>query len=710
MTVQSARIKLCAVGCGAITEQLYLPALSKIASCELVSLIDLDLSRASALAERYGVAHCGRTVSDIPPAAEAAIVALPNYLHHPVSCELMRRGLHVLCEKPMATTKADAEDMVRCASENNVCLNIGNIRRFYWASRQVKEIMDSGAFGDLVSFRIHEGYIHNWPTVSGFYFDKKKAGGGVLTDIGAHVLDLLLWWLQDYPSEIKYQDDNFGGVEAECYVELRFGTSISGSIRLSRLMHLQNEYTLTFQHGSVTFYPYDSGGLCNAITVNRNGKQTLLKATKMTGVFDYFTQQVGSFLRYIKTGESSVIAAESIIPSIRLIEECYQTAARLELPWSHIKEPPTIVTRGKVKKKEIQHLKILITGASGFIGGRVAERLYFDYGNIPHCLVQSYVKLLRLARFPTEIVLGNVLDYESLLQATAECDVVIHCAYGNTENEELNNKINIIGTENLIRAVLERRVRKFIYLSSIEVYGKDQPAVVDEQTETKRSVRDYGNSKLEAERLCLKYFREKNLPVVILRLALVYGPYNPIWTVAVVRRLLSRGFCVNEQFNGLCNPVYIDDCVDGILLAMTNDNAVGETFIISGGERCTWNEYFTKYNEILGMPPLESAGNMQLRLYRLLRKVFDVAYNYYRPKYGRDMLFTYNWLRERRQIPNLKALLQKGSLLETLDIFSRPAYYSIEKAKRELGFEPGYTFDRGMELMRQYLLHMSRTR
>lgn len=140
--------------------------------------------------------------------------------------------------------------------------------------------------------------------------------------------------------------------------------------------------------------------------------------------------------------------------------------------------------------------------------------------------------------------------------------------------------------------MLETAVRRVVYLSTTEVYGDTPPDIVDETTEpTTPTANSYARSKLAAEQLCLEYSRARALPVVILRLALVYGPHSPIATVAVVERLLNRGFCASELFDGLCNPVFVDDCVDAISRASTRDNVIGETFIINGGETLTWNAY-----------------------------------------------------------------------------------------------------------------------
>jgi nucleoside-diphosphate-sugar epimerase/predicted dehydrogenase len=707
MKKQAAPIALCIVGCGAHVEQAYLPILCAIPNCRVESLIDVNLVRCRMLAERYNIGHYSQTIDNIPPTVNAAIVALPHYLHGPVSCELMKKRLHVLCEKPMATTTAEAENMVRCAEENNVHLLIGNIFRRYWTSERVKELIDWEQLGRVVSFQIEAGYVNNWPTTTGFFFDKKKSGGGVLIDIGAHVLDLLLWWLADYPTVINYEDDDFGGVEAECHLELRFRGATTGSVKLSRLRNLENKYSMIFERGSIFFEPYDSSQVCNAITLQQDGRKVLLRPPRPLKYADYCRQQLESFIGATRSEVASTAMAASIIPSIRLMNDCYATATRLSVPWLQPKMHRDLVpgTHGG-KNVDIEKQRVLITGASGFIGGRVAERLFFDYGNSARCLARNYAKLARLSRLPTQLVLGDMLDYESLVKASAGCDAVIHCAYGNTGDDALDEKINVLGTENLLRASVDNRVKMFIYLSSVEVYGRSQPPVVDETTEPGDPGNSYARTKLEAEKLCLKYYRESSLPVVVLRLAVVYGPHSPIWTIDVVNRLRNGGFCLSEKFSGLCNPLHVDDCVDAVFLSLLRPDVIGKTFIISGGETVTWNDYFAKYNEILGLAELRAVSNGQLQLYKIVRRVFDIGFKYLRERHGHQLFFAYNRLRERRRIPNLKAVLQKGSLLNTHEIFARQTYYEIEKAKRKLGFEPKYDFDSGMKSVKQWLLQI----
>src|SRR5262249_3465764 len=156
---------------------------------------------------------------DIIGKVDAAIVALPNYLHAPVVIDLLRHGIHVLIEKPMALKVTDCDKMLEAASSAGTVLAVGLEYRFFNSSRFTKRALGNNLLGDIRSFDLRLGIIPTWPFATDYLLRKESAGGGVLADFGVHVLDLLLWWLGDYES-VEYRDDAVGGVEAECELNL----------------------------------------------------------------------------------------------------------------------------------------------------------------------------------------------------------------------------------------------------------------------------------------------------------------------------------------------------------------------------------------------------------------------------------------------------------------------------------------------------------
>jgi predicted dehydrogenase len=323
------RIRVAIVGCGAITELAYLPALARLSDVEIACLVDVDRARARLLADRYGVTSTVGDARELAGGVDVAAVALPHDLHRPVGCALMEHGINVFCEKPLACTATDAEAMVTCAEQHGVRLGVGNIRRLFWNSGAVRQVITSGRLGRLVHVRCDEGSVYDWPTVSGFFFDRRRAGGGVLMDTGAHVLDLLLWWLGEYPVSITYADDDYGGVEAECTARFSFRSGIDAEVSLSRIAKLRNRYVLRFTGGEIAYHPHDY----SAIAVRPTGKRARLERGPNHSFEAYFATMLAGFVDAVRTGAPSPLEGRSVLPSIRLIGDCYAAATRLVAPW-----------------------------------------------------------------------------------------------------------------------------------------------------------------------------------------------------------------------------------------------------------------------------------------------------------------------------------------------------------------------------------------
>ena len=167
--------------------------------------------------------------------------------------------------------------------------------------------------------------------------------------------------------------------------------------------------------------------------------------------------------------------------------------------------------------------KILVTGATGFIGGRVCERLVQADVTSVRALVHSPHRAARIARLPVELCPGSLLDPAALELATKDCTVIIHCGLAQARGI-------YTGTENLLRVASKTRVRKFVHISTAAVYGVTPPPGSEVETAPVRPTGDdYCDNKARAERIVLQYAR-RGLPAVILRPSIVYGPYSA-WDV-----------------------------------------------------------------------------------------------------------------------------------------------------------------------------------
>nr|WP_175428841.1 NAD-dependent epimerase/dehydratase family protein [Azospirillum argentinense] len=219
---------------------------------------------------------------------------------------------------------------------------------------------------------------------------------------------------------------------------------------------------------------------------------------------------------------------------------------------------------------------VVVTGAAGFIGGRLVERLCLEHGAKVRCIVRDIAQAVRLARFPVEIVRADLLDREAIGKAVAGADWVFHCAY-----DVRSRRQNIDGMNALIDASLANGVESFVHLSTFSVYEPLPDGPLSEETRDGDRAWSYVQNKLDLEKMVLDAAHKRGLPGVVLQPSIVYGPFCKPWTNAPAEMLLS-GTVVLPQEGGLCNAVYIDDLVDAMIAATRSPQAIGERFVISG--------------------------------------------------------------------------------------------------------------------------------
>ena len=322
------KIKLGIIGCGAIAER-HLQVLQK-KDVQLVVAVDANEVTAKQMKEKYRFESFAKDYRQIYSQVNAVINCLPNFLHAPVSIDFLKQGINVLCEKPMALNENEAKMMISAAEETGTILSVANVRRFYFSSKEIKKIISEKSMGEILEIDAEEGFIFSWKSKSGFFFDKKKAGGGVLLDMGSHLLDLVLWFLEDYPVSISYKDDNYGGVEADAEIEMYFSGDLQVSVKISRLRNLRNINRIKFTKGEIFFRPDE----CNKILiVNNEGIGTFVEAPIRKGEIKYFEDMMDDFLDSVAGGKTLFIDPKDVLPSIRLIDLCYSNQKRFEPIW-----------------------------------------------------------------------------------------------------------------------------------------------------------------------------------------------------------------------------------------------------------------------------------------------------------------------------------------------------------------------------------------
>jgi len=320
-------------------------------------------------------------------------------------------------------------------------------------------------------------------------------------------------------------------------------------------------------------------------------------------------------------------------------------------------------------------VRLLITGITGFIGGHLAERLLAD-GHTVRGLTRRPADAAWLAAQGAEIVAADLSRRASLHGVMHGCDAVLHAGAW-TGGPELDPQqawiVNVAATGWLLQAALEAAVPRFIYFSSVAVYGINHAAVIDESAATPLVGQLYPDSKIAAETL-VRGAQADGLATTIIRPASTYGPRGSAWSIGPLQQIRAGRLVLLGADQGLVNTGYIDNVVDGVCLALQSPRAVGETFNLCDGEVVTFRQFYLRYAAMLGRnrlpvwPAWVARGALSPPgqwLRRALGKPVPGRWSYH---------FRFN-----------------------------PSRFSIEKAQRLLGYAPQVSFQQGMQRTENWL-------
>lgn len=316
-------MRLALVGCGAVAEKSWAPALAASDTCRVAVCVDVDRERAAALAARFPDCKVATEWGSAAAAVDAAILALPHHLHAEAGVVFLSAGCHVLVEKPLAQDRAGAARLVDAARATSARLVVAQVRRFLPAYRFVKEAITAGLLGEVAAVRVEEGSRYGWPIVSDAQLRRDSAGGGVLFDTGAHVVDALGWWLGGL-RPLACTDDAAGGIEAESEVAFEYSGG-KGEIRFSRLRELANRIELV---GSGATLEIDCFGRWGRL---RNASGSVLFEGRFecpdepSGTVALFQRQFEVFERVIRDGaDSDAVTGEVGAATVEFLLRCYE--------------------------------------------------------------------------------------------------------------------------------------------------------------------------------------------------------------------------------------------------------------------------------------------------------------------------------------------------------------------------------------------------
>jgi len=316
---------------------------------------------------------------------------------------------------------------------------------------------------------------------------------------------------------------------------------------------------------------------------------------------------------------------------------------------------------------------ILITGATGLVGSHFAEQMR-KRGYRVRALVRKPSQCTDLVSWGVDLVEGDMTNRDSLRRASNGVTVVVHCAakVGDWGPTEAYRSVNVDGLRDLLEAVeAQTALKRFVHVSSLGVYpARDHYGTDEFEPVSTTGIDGYTLTKVEAENLVREHIRERQLPAVVLRPGFIYGPRDQTIIPKVLARLKSGGFKFLGTGQQLLNNTYVGNLVEAIFLAIEKDDVVGEVFNITDDRLVSRREFIGTLcdnagipvpNKSVPLPVAKTLANLMEGLYRLLGK---------------------------QEAPLLSSARIKFLGLN-LD-------YSIDKARRILGYKPSTDFTDAM--------------
>jgi nucleoside-diphosphate-sugar epimerase/predicted dehydrogenase len=577
------------LGGGSVVSEYHVPSLCALGLAEKALVVDLAENNLDSIQRRFpriAVRRADyRDVLDDPATAArfgSAIVALPNWLHEDACRRALHRGLHVLCEKPLAL---QPEACARLAEESDRAgrmLSVGMVRRWLPSVSALREALGRGLIGSLTSVTFDDGAPYAWLSDSGSFF--RPESGGVLADMGVHYLDLLQWLLGPL-SPVSYTDDCRGGVEANAVYELKTASGIPVRLALSRTHTLPNRAVFRGARGELIL---EKARVDRCRWVSHDGvlQGDLTPAKPFPdGAWEHtfescFHQQLAAFLAGAIVKGAAEVNAREAGSVVSLIDWAYRARQRAR----------TEGLRAESSRPKLAPAPVIVTGGTGFIGTRLVERLNdlgFDSITVP---VRSYRNCPGVACFPVNLPRVDLLDPAAVRTCVTGAKYVFHLAYGRDGTNCA--RVTIEGTRNVVEAAIEAGADCVVVLSTMYVFGgKQQRNPADESAPYAPRGGDYGKTKAAMERWCLRRaVTAGKTRIVVLNPSCVYGPGGRTYTLLPGELAKANGFCWVEGGSGAANYVFVDNLVDAIVLAAGCEAARGQRFIINDGAT-TWREF-----------------------------------------------------------------------------------------------------------------------
>jgi nucleoside-diphosphate-sugar epimerase/predicted dehydrogenase len=668
----------------------------RIPGAEIVGVAEPNEQALNETADKFGIVDRFRSIEELIEAKQPQVVHIvtPTPTHRPLTLVALERGCHVYVEKPMGVHRGEVEEMFALAETKKLLLCVGHNFLFDDPMREGRAAIERGEIGDICGIESYFGMDLGTNPKSRYFTEAFKQWayhlpGALMQNILDHPLALVVPFMDEpnhvhsvvaegvlpsgVPSELRMvigDGKRLATVVASFAASPRFHYVRYLGTKATLQVDLQNQRLQRYGHqeGIPHFVTRASMNVGEATGILWNTVTTVVKVAR--GRFTPFgglRNLAEELYRAVDSGGPCPIPPAHAKRVARLMDLAWEQAEKQGFALAPGKKRAEMVAAAGVptwKPRREDLTRSVVTGANGFIGTRLVRALTARADEDVRAFVRNEYRAQGLTKIGAHILEGDLRNADSIARALDGADVVYHLGAAMSGSPADYLEVSVRGTERLLRAALEKGVKKLVYVSTIAVYGAPSSSPVTEDFPyVDRDLTPYIQSKIEAEKLILRAVAESKLPATILRPGVVYAPGHRVSRIGYP--LLGGRLWVIVGLNSIAIPVvHVDDVVDAMILAARSPQSVGQVYNVVSGARLTQVQYL-----------------------RLLSRYgpHKVRYVFFPYTAFATMGGTARLLGKRSPIAAKVAGLLAPNFLKTC---ARSVEYSSAKLQRELGWKP----------------------
>jgi predicted dehydrogenase/nucleoside-diphosphate-sugar epimerase len=616
------------IGCGGIA-WVHAEAIAKQPGASIVGVVDLDADRAHALGSAFHVEGVYTDAATMLRETRPDVVhVLTPPRHHAAMGRLaIQEGCHVLVEKPLALTLAEAKELFDAAEQRGVRLCVNHNILYEDVFQHAIGLAKGGAVGQVTSVDARLAYdVRRNPEIVERGAENchwsYRLNGGVLQDLMPHPASLIVEFLPEIV-QVESVRSNRGKLPHPWHDEIKVlvaSETVLGSISVSLTEH-PDTIALTVRGTRGVLH---ADLFSNILTLQKRSNLPRAVARGLSGpqlTIQYFKASLKNFLKVATGRLGKADGMERLVRSFYGVvrnggeapvsrEKTLAVAALLDALWPAPPVVPTTTAAGRARVATGRPPEALVTGGTGFIGIHLVERLIAEGVGVRVFVRPNSPHRGRLRDLPVEVVEGNLADAAAVHAATQGIRLVYHAGAAMGGPWEAHAKSTIAGTQHLIEASLTQGVERLVHLSTLAVYelaSLPDPAIVQEGSPFQRRperMGPYALAKIEAEKALAHAHETQGLPITIVRPGMVIGPMSPktVFFPHLGFRVQDRLFLVVGKGDTILPLTYIDNTVDAIYRASLEPKAVGQSYNIVDDGEITVREYLARFIQTTGIP------------------------------------------------------------------------------------------------------------